>query len=141
MRIAVIDGKGGGLGRTIVESLKPLLVPGDELLVLGTNSHATAHMLKGGATDGATGENAIVTMVGRVDLIVGPIAIIAADAMMGEVTPAMAEAISKSRAEKLLLPLGRCGITVVGAADEPMTRRLARMTAWVEAWLAERRAE
>lgn len=140
MRIAVIDGKGGGLGRTIVETVKSLLAPGDELLVLGTNSHATANMLKGGAGDGATGENAVVTMAGRVDLIIGPIAIIAADAMMGEVTPRMAEAISRSRAEKLLLPLGRCGITVVGAADESMARRLARMADWVAEWLAERRA-
>lgn len=139
MRIAVIDGKGGGLGRTIVETLKPLLAPGDELLVLGTNSHATVNMLKGGAGDGATGENAVVTMADRVDLIVGPIAIIAADAMMGEVTPRMAEAVSQSRAEKLLLPLSRCGITVVGAADEPMARRLARLADWVKEWLTGRR--
>jgi len=139
MRIAVIDGKGGGLGRTIVETIKPLLNPGDELLVLGTNSHATANMLKGGAGDGATGENAVVTMADRVDLIAGPIAIIAADAMMGEVTARMAEAISKSSAEKLLLPLGRCGITVVGAADEPMAKRLGRMADWIKKWLAERR--
>jgi len=141
MRIAVIDGKGGGLGRTIVESIKPLLAPGDELLVLGTNSHATANMLKGGAGDGATGENAVVTMAGQMDLIIGPIAIIAADAMMGEVTPRMAEAISRCSAEKLLLPLGRCGITVVGAADESMAQRLARMASWVSRWLAERSGE
>lgn len=140
MRIAVIDGKGGGLGRTIVESVKPLLAPGDELLVLGTNSHATANMLKGGASDGATGENAVITMAGRADLILGPIAIIAADAMMGEVTPAMAEAISKSSAEKVLLPLGRCGITVVGITDEPMARRLVRMASWVGEWLAAHRS-
>ena len=140
MRIAVIDGKGGGLGRSMVETVKPLLAQGDELLVLGTNSHATVNMLKGGAGDGATGENAVATMAGRVDLIIGPIAIIAANAMMGEVTSRMAEAISKSGAEKLLLPLGRCGITVVGAADEPVARRLARMGAWVEKWLAERRS-
>ena len=139
MRIAVIDGKGGGLGRTIVEAINPLLAPGDELLVLGTNSQATVNMLRGGAGDGATGENAVVTMAQKVDLIIGPIAVIAADSMMGEVTPRMAEAISKSSAEKLLLPLGRCGITVVGAADEPMTRRLTRLADWVKEWLAERR--
>jgi hypothetical protein len=139
MRIAVIDGKGGGLGRTIVETIKPLLAPGDELLVMGTNSHATANMLRGGASDGATGENAVATMAERMDLIVGPIAIIAADAMMGEVTPRMAESISKCRAEKLLLPLGRCGIKVVGAADESMARRLERLADWVKEWLAEHR--
>lgn len=139
MRIAVIDGKGGGLGRTVVETVKPLLAPGDELLVLGTNSHATVNMLKGGANDGATGENAVVTMAERVDLIIGPIAIIAAGAMMGEVTPTMAESIAKSGAQKLLLPLGRCGITVVGAADESMSQRLARMGSWVSQWLAEHR--
>lgn len=139
MRIVVMDGKGGGLGRAIAEALCPLLAPGDELLALGTNSHATANILRGGATDGATGENAVCVMAGRADLIVGPIAIIAADAMMGEVTPRMAEAISKSPAEKLLLPLGRCGITVVGAADEPMARRLERVTEYVRHWLAEKR--
>lgn len=140
MRIAVIDGKGGGLGRAITEALKPLLAPGDELLVLGTNSHATANMLKGGATDGATGENAMCVMAARADLIVGPIAAIAADSMMGEITPRMAEAISRSPAEKILLPLGRCGITVVGAADEPMARRLERLTDAVGDWLKRHRA-
>jgi hypothetical protein len=113
VRIAVIDGQGGGIGKTIVEKLKREL-PDAEVLALGTNAIATAAMLKAGADEGATGENAVVVNAPKVDLIVGVIGIISANAMLGELTPAIARAVSESPAQKILLPLNRCGIEVVG---------------------------
>ncbi|MDR0905488.1 MAG: DUF3842 family protein [Oscillospiraceae bacterium] len=113
MRIAVIDGQGGGIGKSIVEKLKKEL-PDAEILALGTNAIATATMLKAGADEGATGENAVVVNAPKVDLIVGVIGIISANAMLGELTPAIARAVSESPAQKILLPLNRCGIEVVG---------------------------
>ena len=112
MIIAVVDGKGGGIGCQIVERLRSF--NDIEIIALGTNSQATSNMLKAGADDGATGENAVVIMSHRADIIVGPLAIIAANSMMGEITPRMAEAISSSRARKILLPVSKCNIDVVG---------------------------
>ncbi|EOD00286.1 DUF3842 family protein [Caldisalinibacter kiritimatiensis] len=121
MKIAVIDGKGGGIGRQIVERLKSLNNDDVEIIVLGTNSQATTNMLKAGADDGATGENAIVWMSKKVDIIIGPIAIMVANAMMGEVSPKMAEAIASSEALKLLLPINKCNINVVGVEAKKLS--------------------
>lgn len=114
-RVAVIDGKGGGLGRAVCEKLAGM--PDMELIALGTNSAATASILKGGAESGATGENAICYMADKVDLIIGPIAIVVADAMMGEISAKMAESIARSPAPKLLLPLQKCGVQIVGVPE------------------------
>ncbi|MFA5523609.1 MAG: DUF3842 family protein [Tissierellales bacterium] len=114
MKIAVIDGKGGGIGCQIVERLKSLKNDDIEIIVLGTNSQATANMLKAGGNDGATGENAIVWMSDSVDIIIGPMAIIAANSMMGEISPRMAEAVASSRAKKLLLPVSKCNFEIIG---------------------------
>lgn len=114
MRIAVIDGKGGGIGSQVVERLKSLNNNDIEIIALGTNSQATSNMLKAGAHDGSTGENAIVWMSKKVDIIIGPLAIIAANSMMGEISPKMAEAIASSDARKLLLPVSKCNIDVIG---------------------------
>jgi len=104
MRIAVVDGQGGGIGKAIVEKLRKEL-PGDvEIIALGTNSAATVLMLKAGANEGATGENAIVYNADKVDVIMGVIGIIAANSMMGELTPLMARAIAESPAKKVLIP-------------------------------------
>ncbi|RDV83416.1 DUF3842 family protein [Ammonifex thiophilus] len=120
MRIAVVDGQGGGVGKHIVEKLRKLLPEGTEILALGTNALATAQMLKAGANEGASGENAIVFNASRVDLIVGPVGIVVPHAMAGELTPRIAEAITQSPAPKLLLPLLRGKCELVGIRPEPL---------------------
>ncbi len=117
MRIAVIDGKGGGIGSQVVERLKSLKNNDIEIIALGTNSQATSNMIKSGADDGATGENAVVWMSSKVDIIIGPLAIISANSMMGEISPKMAEAVASSNAKKLLLPLSKCNMNIIGLKD------------------------
>lgn len=114
IKIAVIDGQGGGIGRQIIEALRRELHWNVEILALGTTSLATAAMMKSGAKEGATGENAIVYSSQRVDYILGSVGIITANAMHGEVTPAMAKAISDSYAKKILIPLSSGNIEIVG---------------------------
>lgn len=114
MRIAVIDGQGGGFGKSIVEKLRKELPEDTEIIALGTNALATSFMLKAGANEGATGENAIMHNVSRVDVIIGTIGIIVANSMLGELTPLMANAIADSPVKKVLLPLNRCNIEIVG---------------------------
>jgi 4-hydroxy-L-threonine phosphate dehydrogenase PdxA len=120
MRIAIIDGQGGGIGKHITEKLRRELPENCEFLALGTNALATSQMLRAGANEGATGENAVVCNAGRVDLIVGSISILFPNAMLGELTPKMAEAIAMSPARKVLLPLVRTGIDIVGIKTEPL---------------------
>ncbi|MDY4610022.1 MAG: DUF3842 family protein, partial [Sphaerochaetaceae bacterium] len=114
----VIDGQGGSLGKNIVEQLKARLV-GHEITVVGTNGLATSNMLKGGATYGATGENPVLVACRHADIIIGPMGILAADSLLGEITPAMALAIGQSHAHKILIPVNRCCITVAGTQDLP----------------------
>jgi hypothetical protein len=120
--ITVIDGMGGGLGVKIVSELKKRYAEGIKILALGTNSTATAAMKKAGADFAATGENPVVVNCRKATLILGPIAIITPDGLMGEITPRMAEAITLSDAKKILLPSDRCNIDVVS------TPRLLNMT-------------
>jgi NAD(P)-dependent dehydrogenase (short-subunit alcohol dehydrogenase family) len=120
MRVAVIDGQGGGIGKNIVGRLRQELGPDLELIALGTNANATLAMVRAGANHGATGENAICRTAPQVDVIVGTINIICAHSMLGEVTPAMAEAVACSPARKLLLPLTRLDLEVVGVVPEPL---------------------
>ena len=119
-RICVIDGQGGGIGATLIRYLKAAYGEAVELLALGTNAIATAQMLKAGANKGATGENAVCRTAVRVDCIIGPVAITWANAMLGEVTPRMAEAVTSSAAVKILLPLTQENIIIVGVAEEPL---------------------
>ncbi|MFZ7126854.1 MAG: DUF3842 family protein [Desulfobacterales bacterium] len=119
-RICVIDGQGGGIGATLIKYLKAAYGETLELIGLGTNAIATAQMLKAGANRGASGENAIVRSVVDADVILGPISISWANAMLGEVTPKMAEAVTSSRAPKILLPLTQEPVTLVGVASEPL---------------------
>jgi hypothetical protein len=118
--ICVIDGQGGGIGSTIIKKIKELYGETLEVVALGTNAIATAQMLKAGANRGASGDNAIIQTTKNVDVILGPIGIIFAHAMMGEVTPAIAEAVAVSPAAKFLLPLTQENVTVVGVARLPL---------------------
>lgn len=121
-RICVIDGQGGGIGSAIIKRLRDAFEESIEIIALGTNAIATAQMLKSGANRGASGENAIVQSVKSPDVITGPIGIIMANAMMGEVTPKMAVAIASSSAKKILLPLSQENITVVGITQRPLPK-------------------
>lgn len=115
--VAVVDGLGGGIGKSLVEKLKKSY-PWLHVRALGTNSGATARMLKAGADDGATGENAIVVNTGKAQMILGVVTILAANGLLGEITPAMALAIGESEAVKILVPMERCHVRV---AAEPGT--------------------
>ncbi|OEU62281.1 MAG: hypothetical protein BA867_01025 [Desulfobacterales bacterium S5133MH16] len=119
-RICVIDGQGGGIGSAVIKKLKGLFGETVEIIALGTNAIATSQMLKSKANRGASGENAIVQTVGKVDIIIGTVGIIMAHAMMGEVTPKMAEAVASSRAKKLLIPLTQENLEIVGVASIPL---------------------
>ncbi len=123
----IMDGQGGGIGKAIIKRLRDVYGEDIEILALGTNSLATSQMMKAGANRGATGENAIANMSLSVDIIVGPLAIIMANSMMGEVTPRMAEAISSSNALKILLPLTREKVTLLGVSGEPLPHLIERL--------------
>lgn len=112
--ISVIDGQGGGIGKSIISKLRKHIEKGNGISIcaLGTNSTATNNMIKAGADFGATGENAIALTTNKSDIILGPIAIIAANSMLGELTPAMAAAVSSCAALKILIPLNRCNIMI-----------------------------
>lgn len=120
MKIVVIDGQGGKLGRLIVEGIKKENIDA-EVLAVGTNSTATSAMLKAGADFGATGENPVIVACRNADVITGPIGILAADSLLGEITPAMAVAVGQSSALKLLLPVSHCNNRVVGVKQLTMT--------------------
>ena len=119
-RICVIDGQGGGIGATLIKYLKEALKEGVELIALGTNAIATAQMLKAGANKGASGENAICHTTRHADFIVGSVAVSWANAMLGEVTPKMAEAVASSPAPKFLLPLSQENVQLIDASREPL---------------------
>lgn len=121
MRILIIDGQGGGLGRQLVAALKKAL-PQAELTAVGTNTAATAAMLKAGADRSATGENAVLVACRRADVIVGPLGIAIADSLLGEITPAMAVAVGQSEAVKVLLPVNQCCHLVAGVPEQPVGR-------------------
>jgi len=127
LKIGVIDGQGGGIGSLIVKRLRDEFGDSIEILALGTNAVATTAMMKSRANKGATGENAIVWNAGRVDLITGPLSIVLPNAMLGELTPKMAEAIVSSNIKKILLPLNQEGINVTGVEKEPLPHMVEKL--------------
>ena len=120
MKVVVIDGQSGRIGQLFIEKVVKAKLS-CELIAIGTNAIATASMLKAGASMGATGENPVIVACRTADIIVGPIGILAADAMLGEITPAMAAAVGQSRATKLLLPVNLCSNIVVGTQSMPLS--------------------
>lgn len=119
MRVLVIDGQGGGLGRQLVAAISAAC-PDADLTAVGTNSLAASAMLKAGAARAATGENAVLVNARRADVIVGPLGIVIADALLGEITPAMAAAVGQADAKRILIPVNHCDNYVVGIADVPV---------------------
>lgn len=122
--VLVVDAQGGGMGAQLVKRLKPRLPQGCTLLCTGTNVLATSAMLKAGAPQGATGENAIIYNAGRAQVILGPIGIILANGILGEVSPAIAAAVSGSAAKKVLIPSNHCSVAVAGTADRRLDEYL-----------------
>ena len=115
-KITIIDGQGGKIGKTLIEQLKKRH-PEQELYAIGTNSIATSAMLKAGADYGATGENPCIVNAGDSDIIIGPVGIVFANALLGEITPAIATAVGASKAYKILIPMNRCNHYIVGCEE------------------------
>lgn len=123
MNVLIIDGQGGNIGRRLAE-MTVSSYPDASVTVVGTNSAATANMLKAGNVSGATGENAVLVGCRRADIITGPIGIVVADALLGEVTPKMAAAVGQSDAVKVLIPMNRCETLIAGVDNAPLSSLL-----------------
>ena len=130
--VLVIDGQGGGLGRQLVAAIAAAC-PEAELTAVGTNSLAASAMLKAGAARAATGENAVVVNCRHADVIVGPIGIVIADALLGEITPAMAAAVCQSGAKRVLVPINHCENYVVGVPEQPVSQLVSAAAQKVKA--------
>lgn len=116
MNVLIIDAQGGGIGRQLVATIKQS-IPAAIVTAVGTNSAATSAMLKAGADNAATGENAVIVNCRKADVIVGPIGIVIADSLFGEITPAMALAVGQSAAKRILIPINHCNNLIVGVPD------------------------
>ena len=123
MKILIIDAQGGGIGKQVVSALKNRF-PENEITAVGTNSAATTAMLRAGADHGATGENAVIVGCRQADVIIGPIGIVVADALYGEITPAMSLAVGQSRAKRILIPVNHCNNVIVGVTDSSIGRMI-----------------
>lgn len=121
MNILIIDSQGGGIGKQLVEKIKED-IPTAVITAAGTNAVATSAMLKAGADHAATGENAVIVGCRRADVIIGPIGIVIADALYGEITPTMAIAVGQSTAKRILIPVNHCDNIIVGVSDFSMGR-------------------
>ena len=119
MTVLIVDGQGGRLGKQLVKEVLERF-PEQEVLAVGTNSMATERMLKAGALRAATGENAVLVACRKADVIVGPIGMVIADALLGEVTPQMAKAVGRSDAVRILLPSDKCETLIAGIGGQSM---------------------
>lgn len=131
MKILIIDGQGGGVGRQLVENIKGTF-PEAEILAVGTNTLATQAMMKAGAEHGATGENAVLAACRSAEVIIGPIGIVVADSLYGEITPKMAKAVGQSPAKKLLIPINHCETIIVGVPDLGLKKLISEVLAELE---------
>ena len=116
MKILIVDGQGGGVGRQLAVQIKQAF-PDIQLMAVGTNTIATSAMMKGGADTAATGENAVLVGARKADVIVGPLGIVVADSLGGEISPAMANAVAQSDAKRILIPFKHCDNVIVGVSD------------------------
>ena len=136
MEILVVDGQGGRIGQQLVRAITTRY-PQLKVFAVGTNTMATSAMLKGGAVQGATGENALLVACRKADVILGPLGIVIADALLGEISPAMALAVGQSRAKKILIPMNQCDNIVAGVAELPVGKLLDSALAELDKLLNE----
>ena len=136
MKVLVIDGQSGRMGQVLIERIRAAALP-CEVIAVGTNAIATSAMLKAGADAGATGENPVVVNCRDTDVIAGPIGILAADSLLGEISPAMALAVGRSPARKLLLPVNHCNNVVVGTQSMTLSRLMDEAVDLLRAMCAE----
>ena len=136
MNILVMDAQGGGIGKQVVAAVRKRF-PAVTITAVGTNTAATSAMLRAGADEGATGENAVVVCCRRADVIIGPVGIVIADALLGEVTPRMAVAVGQSAAKRILIPVNHCANFIVGVAELGMQRLMDAMLTELEKTLNE----
>lgn len=130
-KVLIIDGQGGLLGKQIVEAVRKI-IPEAQIIAVGTNIAATSSMLKAGADNGATGENAVIVCSRTADIIVGPVGIAIADSLLGEITPAMAAAVGQSNAAKILIPVNKCNNIIVGVSDKKTSDLIAEAISKIE---------
>ena len=124
MNILVIDGQGGRLGAQLIKEIRTRL-PQSRIMAVGTNSVATAAMLKAGAEESATGENPVVVACRKADVIVGPVGIVIADAMLGEITEKMACAVARAASKRILIPMNRCDHIIAGVGEQSLSALIA----------------
>lgn len=122
--VTIIDGQGGGIGRALIEGLRKK-APELEIVAVGTNALATSAMLRAGASHAATGENAVIHCCGKATVIAGPIGIVLADALFGEMSAAMAAAVARSSATRVLVPVNKCGTVIAGVPEQPIAAYVA----------------
>ena len=136
MKVVVIDGQGGGVGKSLIAALKARM-PKQPVIALGTNAQATAAMLKAGADAAATGESAIRYQCKSADIILGVTGILHANAMMGEISPGIAAAVSLSEGQKILIPLERCGLNIAGVGRQPLDSLIRQAAEMAESFCNE----
>lgn len=132
MLVVVIDGMGGGIGAQLVSQIIAQDIPGVEVVAVGTNAWATQSMVKAGAGKGATGENAVKVVVRSADVIVGPMGIVIPNAMLGEISPAVAEAVASATARKILIPVNQSHFEIVGLESRPLVTLIREATARIQ---------
>ena len=137
MNLLVIDGQGGNLGASIIKSVKERFSDID-IIAVGTNANATAAMVKAGAKNAATGENPVAVTTKKADVIIGPIGIVVANSMLGEITPKMAESVGSSDAVKILIPMNRCENIVVGVGKMSVSQMIEETLTKIEAEITDK---